>query len=313
MSYLSLSNTVRVCQSRRPSIDPDRIARSHLSLPRRAIHAHLLNLIKYAIRQLMALSLPQGATLPIMFGQAKGLRATREIAIAYPALMLGHYELGVTKAIQSIKRPINVAYDIGAHVGLMSLVLSNAFGGKTKVLAFEPARSNLLSLSSLIAANPAQLISVVPIALSDRTGTTDFCHFKGSSMGLLHDVAIEDHAAVSEGDREIVEMTTLDGFIFTDGNPPPDLIKIDVEGAEHLVLAGGLQTLNSYRPVLLVELHGPIHAAAVYDLLSELPYSWTYIKPYVGPEQSISNRAHLLSYFGRDSKWTQHVLLQWSS
>ncbi len=234
----------------------------------------------------------------------------KDVAIAFPSLILGNYEPAVTKAIQSIQKPIHVAYDIGAHVGLTSLVLVKVFEGNVKVIAFEPAKGNISTLVSLIAANPGVPIFAMPLALSDCIGEMTFYHFQESSMGLLHTIASQDGTNIDYNDNEIVQTTTLDAYVLDEGHPPPGFIKIDVEGAECLVLAGGLRTISVYRPALLIELHGPEHGAGVYDLLADMAYRWTYIKPNVGPVETISERSHLLSYFGPGDKWTQHVLLQ---
>lgn len=261
-------------------------------------------------RQLATAIVPSKATLPILAGPARGVQVPRDIAIAYPSLILGKYERAVTKAILSIRRPIHIAYDIGAHVGLTSVVLARAFTGDVKVIAFEPASGNISSLASLIAANPRLQICAIPLALSDRDGEVEFHHFQGSSMGLLQTVAAPDDINANNGDNEIVQATTLDLFVFDQGYPAPDFIKIDVEGAEGLVLTGGLQTITQYHPVLLIELHGPVHAASVYELLTSMAYRWTYIRPEIGPIEQVLGRSHLLKYFGPGDRWTQHFLLQ---
>jgi len=270
----------------------------------------IITQFKKAIRQLAARFVASRVTVPILAGPAKGLRVPRDIAIAYPSLILGNYEPAVTNAILSIKQPINVAYDVGAHIGLTALILAKGFGKNTSVIAFEPSRENISSLASLLSANPEIEVRAIPLALSDCVGEAEFYRFQGSSMGLLGAIAAKDSTKVRESDAEIVRTTTLDEFVFDEGHPAPEFIKIDVEGAESLVLTGGLQTISRYQPVLLIELHGPVHAASVYDLLCGTSYRWTYIRPGIGPSESILDRSQLLAYFGPRDRWTQHVLLQ---
>jgi FkbM family methyltransferase len=265
---------------------------------------------KNLARRAATATIPATSTLPILAGPAKGLRVPKKIAIAYPSLILGTYERAISNALLASKRPIEVAYDVGAHVGLTSLVLARVSGRSATVLAFEPAHENVALLTSLIAANPGIDIRIFPIALSDTVDQVEFCHYQGSSMGLLRTIAFEDGTDVLDIEREVVRTTTVDTIVFEQKQPVPDLIKIDVEGAERLVLAGSQETIKRYHPTFLIELHGPLHAANVFDQLAPFPYSWTYIEPEVGPGERIVDRSQLLKYFGRDDKWTQHVLLQ---
>jgi hypothetical protein len=61
-----------------------------------------------------------------------------------------------------------------------------------------------------------------------------------------------------------VNTTTLDDYVFLDDAEPPAVVKIDVEGAEALVLRGARRTIAQFRPVLLVATHGPdVHSEAI--------------------------------------------------
>jgi FkbM family methyltransferase len=264
--------------------------------------------IKEAVRTVAQTLVPDSTTFPILKGPARGLRVPKELALAYPSAILGNYESGLVKAIQTIQRPVKIIYDIGAHVGLTSLTLAGVYGRDVSILAFEPVQENLSSLNSVRSANPGADIRLYPLALSDTVGQVEFCSWQGSSMGLLRTIAAENGSSLETS--YTVRSMTLDAGVFQENWPRPDVIKIDVEGAEYLVLSGGQKTLRKYHPVLVLELHGPQHAAEVFDLLAQFQYSWTYIKPNVGPSERIMSKAQLSAYFGRDDRWTQHVILQ---
>ena len=104
----------------------------------------------------------------------------------------------------------------------------------------------------------------------------------------------------------MVECTTVDAFVFEQKNPAPDLIKIDVEGAEVLVLKGALRTLVTCSPSILLEVHGPTNARAVWEALEGLNYCWMKLTK-VG-RSPVTAKEGLLSYFTKDS-WTHHFLL----
>jgi FkbM family methyltransferase len=268
------------------------------------------NYVKAMLRDLLNVLTPKNAVLPIMVGPATGLCVPRDTAFATPSILFGLYEKAAMQAILSIARPTQVAYDIGANVGLTTLMIAKAFGAGVKIMAFEPVPENVSKLDALVAANPGLDITLFPIALSERNGETNFFRYLGSSTGMLGATAVSDHGHISEPELEPVRTVTLDSFVLEEGHLPPEFIKIDVEGGENLVIAGGLRTIGRYRPTMLIELHGPKHAGEVWDLLADQHYEWKYVDPKLGPAKSIEGRSQLLGYFGPGDRWTQHVLLR---
>jgi hypothetical protein len=74
-------------------------------------------------------------------------------------------------------------------------------------------------------------------------------------------------------EREIeVDVIALDEFVWSLGNPPPSMLKIDVEGGEGKVLQGMRRILSDIRPLVLVEIHGGHAAHAVWDILTKSEY-----------------------------------------
>jgi hypothetical protein len=61
--------------------------------------------------------------------------------------------------------------------------------------------------------------------------------------------------------------------LVADGAPPPSFLKIDVEGAEGLVLAGARQTIARHTPAMIVEIHSPV---AWGEVLDALPCTYTF-------------------------------------
>ena len=265
--------------------------------------------IKTCLRRILTLAVRDRATVPIFMGAARGFQVPRGVALENLSILFGRYEQAVTDAIWKIERPIGVAYDVGAHVGLTTIILARRFGDHCRLVAFEPSPENVARLESLVAANRMKNVAIEPIALTDECGEARFLRHGGSSMGMLGAVAAEDSTPSPMEHTDLVRTQTLDSFVFDEGHSPPDLVKIDVEGAEARVVRGGARVIAKYHPVLLFELHGPKHAGEVWDLLQEQAYRWTYIDPRHGPMGNISERDQLLAYFGPDAFWTQHVLL----
>ncbi len=69
----------------------------------------------------------------------------------------------------------------------------------------------------------------------------------------------------------MVPVTTIDNFVYEQKNPGPDIVKIDVEGAEALVLRGMKNVIRDFKPVLLCEMHG--RNSEVENVLREAGYN----------------------------------------
>lgn len=172
-------------------------------------------------------------------------------------------------------RPGAVVYDLGANIGWYSLLAARKVGPSGKVFAFEPSLRNAALIERNALTNRLPNIFVIPAAVTDRAGWMTFLD-RGSLMGRLDKDDSETQAQRRAGRRgktrreTIVPITTLDAWLQATGQPPPDLVKIDVEGAELGVLRGMTQTLGAASPDLIVELHGT--GAEVTALLDSVGY-----------------------------------------
>jgi FkbM family methyltransferase len=222
-----------------------------LSLPRRFAHAALG-------------CLPSDIVLPILGGPLRGRRWL--VRSANYSCWLGTYEHAKQRAFAAEVRPGAVVFDIGAHVGfyaLLSAVLS-APGGR--VFAFEPSRSNVAQLRRHVALNR---VSVEPIdaAVADRDGEARFERGVDSYTGSLGDTGVP------------VRVVTIDALCEAGRLPKPDLMKIDVEGAEALVVKGASETIRTAGPVIFLAVHS---AAARKECLALLERSGSVAIPLVG-------------------------------
>jgi FkbM family methyltransferase len=254
--------------------------------------------IRWAIRS------ADPASVPILAGPLKGFRLPAGVVDENLGMLLGRYEANVVSKILSLQKPVRIAYDVGAHVGYMALALARP-GAAERVFAFEPAPANFSRIRELIAINRMQdRIQPVPLALADRNGPQRLFSWRSSAMFLLESAL--DEQRVNREDAVAVEARTLDSFVFDDGNPPPDLIKIDVEGAEHLVIDGAARMLQTNLPRILMEIHGPRNAQKVWERLVPLRYEWWHLGSEgreipVGP-------ADLPPLFSKDA-WTAHFFM----
>jgi FkbM family methyltransferase len=176
-------------------------------------------------------------------------------------------------------RPGDVVYDCGANLGLYDRFLVSALQAG-RVVAFEPVEENRRFLAANLALGGiADRVTVLPMALADEDGVVEFqVDDVQTTSGTLSRVT---GGAPSEGRRNLrlapltdqVLCRRLDTVVREERLPLPDVIKIDVEGAEALLLRGAAGILSERGPRLVVELHGAAVAREVLGLLFTQGYA----------------------------------------
>lgn len=145
----------------------------------------------------------------------------------------------------------SVVWDVGANVGVLTFAAA-AMAPKGGVVAIEADSwlADLLRRSAGLQTGGAD-VEVLDVAVSDRIGTASFAIAERgrASNALEADVAYSQMGGVRE--RREVPTVTLDHLL--QNRTPPDFVKIDVEGAEALVIAGAGRMLTDVRPVFYVE------------------------------------------------------------
>lgn len=146
-----------------------------------------------------------------------------------------------------------VLWDIGANVGLYSIYA--ALRRKARVLAFEPSVFNLELLARNIHLNGLhEQIVILPIALSDRLGPSLFRMSNtqwGGALSTFDQMYGQDGRTLNTQFKYQTYGMTMEDAISRLGLPLPRYIKIDVDGIEHLILAGGPTVLAQVDSVLV--------------------------------------------------------------
>lgn len=214
-------------------------------------------------------------------GPARGLRFEVTLPLD-KAIWAGTFEPEFSKILVESVRPGDVCYDIGGYRGYMSGVF--ALAGAGKVIIFEPLSANIRALKRLIELNPGLPLELMEKAVGNRDGEVSFKIMGDASMGKLSASSFQADVAAS---REItVDINCLDTLVFAQKLPPPNVIKIDVEGAEVDVLDGAVRTLREYRPRLLVEAHSESFAEQCAQRLRALGYNLRQMeKPPLRPDE----------------------------
>jgi FkbM family methyltransferase len=213
---------------------------------------------------------PTGLTeVTIAAGGAAGMKMRLDLQVEKD-YWLGTYETDLQDSIADLIEPSWSAYDIGANIGFVSLLLAQKLGESGEIFAFEALPANLERLRTHVEINGLDSrVHVIPGAVAATSETLRFLVGPSGAMGKA-----EGSAGRTEGHRETVEVPgiCLDDFVYQDGNPPPQVIKMDIEGGEVLALKGMKRLLAEAHPLILLELHGPEAARVAWETLTAAGY-----------------------------------------
>jgi FkbM family methyltransferase len=210
----------------------------------------------------------EGSVVRIAAGYAGGMK-WRRYHRHVNGYWTGVYEPDMQRVLAGALCPGMVFYDIGANAGFFSIVAAKLVREAGRVFAFEPLPENAESVRAQIEVNTLENCELIDKAVCDRSGTSYFAYDENNSQSKLAPDGIDRFRG--EPTQLTVETITLDEFAMS--HPAPDVIKIDVEGAEVEVLAGASDILNSDRPpVLILELHGEQKGIAVHRVLTSTGY-----------------------------------------
>lgn len=148
-------------------------------------------------------------------------------------------------------KPDSIIYDLGANIGYFSLLCSAA-SDKAKIFCFEPIPDNMSILCHHLLVNHIKNVFPVNMAISDHFGLVDF-----SADNISHSYTYKQ-TSEHYGNREVnikVGVISLDILINELQFSKPDIIKIDVEGAEYDVLKGAIEVIKIYKPKILLSTH----------------------------------------------------------
>jgi FkbM family methyltransferase len=190
---------------------------------------------------------------------------------------LGTYEPELQAALRQLIPAGAVIFDVGANIGYVSLLLAKAAGEGGRVFAFEALPSNVAQLRRNVALNGMEgRVTVVDRAVTQASAPVRFFVHASGGMGKAAGSAGRDDQYQSE---VTVPGTSLDEFVYGEGNPPPQVVKMDIEGGEVLALPGMRRILSEAPPLMLMELHGPESSRAAWETLTGAGYEVCWMRP----------------------------------
>jgi len=252
-----------------------RVVRS--DLVRRAYRACLaMPAVGRGLQWLAHIAMPAGARLwsriPRGLGTGLWMYADLRIELGYAN---GDHEPWMQDLLKSQLGPGDCYYDLGAHSGFFSLIAARRVGPSGAVLAIEADPENASIVEVNVARNKLAQVAVLQAAVWSSTGQVSFESAQASTQGRV------TGCAGSAANR--VPAVCLDDLVFCQGHRAPDLIKMDVEGAEWEALQGARRLLTELKPKLLCEVHDPAQIDQIRGLLANHGYQteeWRPVDPH---------------------------------
>jgi FkbM family methyltransferase len=209
---------------------------------------------------------------------------------------LGTYEPDLQAALREFVPAGAVIYDVGANIGYVTLLLAKAAGETGRVYAFEALPGNADQWRRNMALNGMEnRTRLFAGAVTQASGPVIFMVHTSGGMGKV---------AGSAGRQEQYQMEisvpgiSLDEFVYRQGNPPPQVVKMDIEGGEVLALPGMRRVLTEFHPLMLMELHGPESCRAAWETLTAAGYSICWMRhgfPPVTSLQALGWKAYIVA------------------
>ena len=184
----------------------------------------------------------------------------------YPSALLGRTERGLLQWLDQHVRQGETWIDVGAHYGYTALALCRRVGRAGRVVAFEPMVATAGHLATTRALNDLTQLVVVPVGLDDSAS------LRAAWMGTARGMACPDR---SDGAAtEFFLFMAFDALwsTLTSDDAAVHGVKIDAQGMEIAVLRGMANTLQRWRPKLVIEIHHGVDRRQLVEQLTWLGY-----------------------------------------
>jgi FkbM family methyltransferase len=156
----------------------------------------------------------------------------------------------------------STVFDVGANIGIYSLLASKRTGADGHVYSFEPSDWAFQRLNENISMNEFKNISVFKVGVSDKKGTASFHVCEDDAYNSIGSTPMQEVKSVKQ-----IDICSIDDICTANNIKRIDIIKIDTEGADLLVLQGARGMLNSADPpIVFCEYNKNITSGYAYSL-----------------------------------------------
>jgi FkbM family methyltransferase len=169
--------------------------------------------------------------------------------------VLGGFEVQTLRRYEQLVKDGAFVFDIGANIGAHTLPFARLVGSTGKVIAFEPTEYAFRKLQLNVSLNTflsSRITTMQMMLVADERDPIPEATYSSWPLERLKDLH-EEHLGRLMSTRGAT-CRTLDGILDSLKLPKIDFVKIDVDGNEHKVLRGASNTLNRFRPIIMMEL-----------------------------------------------------------
>ncbi len=191
--------------------------------------------------------------------------------------LTGYYEPNEFYWLEKILKAGMTFIDVGANIGLYTLFAAKRVGPYGVVIAIEPSSREFARLKAHVELNRLSNVHLLQAAVSSCPGEADLLVATEEQSGH-NTLGGFGYDSVRPQGKERVRVERLDDIVQQIGLQQVDVIKMDVEGAEFLVLQGATQTLRLFHPIVLMELsdrtlrHQGCHSGQIWEFLTQEGY-----------------------------------------
>ncbi len=154
------------------------------------------------------------------------------------------FETKTLERFAELIKPNYTVLDIGANIGMFSLLGSRLVGENGKVISFEPSRPTFDALNENLKLNNCSNVITEQLALGDTEGSIFLGDVENDAMNFIDK---------NQTSGESVPLKMLDNYLKENKILKVDFIKIDIEGAEMLCFKGAIDMLKTHRPTIIME------------------------------------------------------------
>jgi FkbM family methyltransferase len=192
-------------------------------------------------------------------------------------LLSGLYEPNEFYWLNGCLMPGQTFIDIGANLGLYTIFAAKKVGPCGTVVAIEPSSREFARLKANVELNELSNVRVLRVATSNHSGEADLLVAEEAHSG--HNTLGDFGYPIMARGKERVRAMRLDEIVRELGLTRVDVVKIDVEGAEYATLQGAADTVERFKPIILLEVsdralrHQGASGSQVWDFLLWKGYS----------------------------------------
>lgn len=250
-----------------------------------------LRTIPFFIMQSIAYLHPFKVTYKTLWGDIMRFYLPEGSAIYY----YGFFEANLTNFLINFLKKGDVFFDVGAHVGYYSILASTLVESSGQVHSFEPTPRTFESLKEN--ASRKSNITVNNRAILDKETEIEFVDYgpKYSAFNSFKARTSDEMKFLAEPERINVRTISLDNYC-RDKGVSPTMIKIDAEGAEHLILQSMQHILTHIKPLVTLEVAGDVEWAKNCKDSIEILQKYGYVGYEINNEGYLKKHAYKESY-----------------